>query len=252
LLDEVIELSASAGGRLDAGFQSAIVAIAERECRTRRKFLSEAAKLRVDLQALRLPIRARQIHPAALWPRLVKPAAAALLAIGIPATALDQQAIAQQSQAAPPRSTAGQDKAACSLTGRALDPSEDGIPGTKITITNLDTKAIRTLTTDKDGQYAANDLVAGRYSVKAEAPGFSDAEGAGIVVKTGASERVDLRSTVHDGCCDGCCEYAAVPLTVPAVNANLYETKKPFPYVVGDGNDHRTLQGIAALVYGDP
>jgi TonB family protein len=38
---------------------------------------------------------------------------------------------------------------------------------------------------------------------------------------------------------------------VPAVKENLYERKKPFTYVVGDGNDHRTFQGIAALVYGD-
>ena len=33
---------------------------------------------------------------------------------------------------------------------------------------------------------------------------------------------------------------------------NLYEKKKkPFTYVVGDGKDNGTLQGIAKLVYGD-
>jgi TonB family protein len=247
LLDEVIELSASAGGRMDAGFQSAIVAIAERESRTRREFLSEAAKLRVDLQALRLPNRARQINPAALWPRLVKPAAAALFAIGIPATVFDQPAIAQQSQTAPPRSTAGQDKAMCSLVGRIIDPSGAVVPGTKITIINIDTGVIHTLTTDEGGQYVANDLVAGRYTVKADSLGFKTAIRTGIVLKEGVCERIDVGLTLEVGCC----EYVAVTLDTPRAETNPYERKKPFTYVVGDGNDHRTFQGIAALVYGD-
>lgn len=390
LLDEVIELSASAGGSMDAGFQSAIFALAERESRTRQEFLAEATKLRIGLQALHLPSGAHQIQPAAMWPRLVKPAAAALLAIGIPTTALGQQAIAQQSQTAPPTSSAGQDKAKCSMTGRVIDPSGAGVPKAKITITNVDTKALRTLTTDKDGQYVANGLVAGHYAVKAVAPGFKVAEVIGIVVKAGASERVDLQLALWDGCCEyaaapmevfetvplptnagvmydaaalaaigvpktaldpqvmsklsqaaeakcslvgriidpagadvpgtmititntdtgaihtlttdkggqyvandlvagrytvkaespgfrtavrtgivlkagaceridvgltleiGCCEYVAVALASPKEETNFYERRKPFTYVVGDANDHRTLQGIAALVYGDP
>ncbi len=69
LLDEVIERSASAGGRRTDAYQSAMRALAERESLTRTEFLAEARKLTVDLQALRLPNRTRQLNRSTmLWP----------------------------------------------------------------------------------------------------------------------------------------------------------------------------------------
>ena len=199
LLDEVIELSASAGGRGNAGFDQAVRAVAERESLTRGGFLSELMTLAADLHALRLPIRARQNNQAPfLWARFAKPAAAALLAIGIPATTLDQQAIARQSQVAPPVSTAGQDKGTCSLVGRVMDPEGAVVPGTKITITNEDTGAIRALTTGNTGEYVANDLAAGHYTVVAAALGFKVALRPGIVLKAGARERIEFGLTLGD------------------------------------------------------
>jgi TonB family protein len=169
-----------------------------------------------------------------------------LLTFGIPTAALEQPAIAQQSQTAPPVSTASPDKAACSLTGRVIDPTGAEVPGTRITITNVDTGAIRTLTTDKTGQYVANGLAAGNYTVKAEQMGFKTALRTGIVLKAGACERIDVGLTLEVGCC----EYVSVELA-PKVETNLYERKKPFTYVVGERKDHGTFQGIAKLVYGD-
>jgi TonB family protein len=178
---------------------------------------------------------------------LAKPAAAALLAFGIPTTALEQPAIAQQSQSAPPASKASQDKATCSLMGRVIDPSGAEVPGARITITNVDTGVIRMLTTDKTGQYVASDLVAGNFAVKGEQAGFKAAIRTGIVLKAGVCERIDVGLTLEMGCC----EMVAIALAVPTVSTNLYETKKPFTYVVGTAKDHGTYQGIAKLVYGD-
>jgi TonB family protein len=143
--------------------------------------------------------------------------------------------------------TAGQDKSACSLAGTVTDSTKAPIVNAKITITNVDTGVVRTLNTNGTGQYAANGLVAGNYSVKAEAPGFRTGEMTGIVLQVG--DRVSAAELVLDvGSYAGCCEYAAFPLTV---KANLREKEKPFTYFVGDAKDHGTLQGIAKLVYGD-
>lgn len=248
LLDEVIELCATAGGRTNSGFQTAIRAVTERESVTRLEFLSEAMKLRVDLQALRLPIKARQTSQAPLlWPRLVRPAAAALLAIGIPAAALDHPAFAQQSQSAPSPPAAQQDTGACSFVGRVIDPAGAAVPDTKIAIVNEGTGTVRNTTTDKGGQYIANDLAAGRYTVKAQQAGFRVAIRTGIVLKAGACERLDVGLTLELGCC----EYVAVALDGPKEDRDLYARKKPFTYVIGDAKEHSTFQGIAALVYGD-
>jgi TonB family protein len=249
LLDDVIELSASSGGRMNAGFRSAMLALTQRESVTRQGFLSEATNLRADLEALCLTNRARQNKQISLsWPRLAKQAAAALLAIGIPTTVGNYQAIAQQAETAPAVSTASQNKATCSLVGRVTDPSRAVVPNAEITITNDETGLVRTVKTNETGQYVVNDLGIGRYTVKAHMQGFKTTERTGIVLEAGDRVRLDLGLTIgYVG--GGCCEYAAGPLTV---EVNPYQKKKkPFTYVVGDADDQFTLQGIAKLVYGD-
>jgi len=116
-----------------------------------------------------------------------------------------------------------------------------------ITITNTDTAKTLTLKTNQAGQYAASDLPAGHYTVKAEAPGFKTTAVTAIVLKAGDQQRTDIRLEVGNL---GCCEYAAVPLktTIPE---DLMEKQKPFTYTVGQAHDHSTFWGIAKLVYGD-
>jgi len=102
------------------------------------------------------------------------------------------------------------------------------------------------LTTNDAGQYMADDLQSGRYSVKAEAMNFKTAIVNGIVLKAGDRQRTVIRLEVGNW---GCCEYAASPLKVE--QEDLSTKKKPFTYVVGEAKDHNTFQGIAGLVYGD-
>ena len=67
-----------------------------------------------------------------------------------------------------------------SLSGRVLDSSGAGIPQASVTITELDTGQVRSLTSDERGTYRALALPVGRYEVKAEQAGFKTAVRTGI------------------------------------------------------------------------
>jgi TonB family protein len=241
LLAEVVELSATAGGRPDAGFRRKVRELRERECALRERSVTEGARLRLELASLRMSRQAR-----VSWTRLARQAAAALLALGVPSA---PQAIAQRSQTPPAAVTASPEKGACSLTGKITDASTATIPGAKITVTNQATGAVRTTKSDKSGDYVVNDLVTGRYTVRVVSPGFRTGERTSISLQAGNCERVNVSLGLEIGMCE------VVAIELPAHQTpteNLYEKKKPFNYVVGDQKDGGTLRGIAKLVYGDP
>jgi hypothetical protein len=62
--------------------------------------------------------------------------------------------------------------AAASLTGTISDASGAVIPNASISITNPTTKATRTVTSDTNGHYRADNLIPGDYQFEAIAPGF--------------------------------------------------------------------------------
>ena len=78
------------------------------------------------------------------------------------------------------------------ISGTVTDPADAVVPNTKITITNEATKATRTAMTDSDGNYAADDLHAGIYSVMAERSGFKTVLRPGIGLTAGARLTVNL------------------------------------------------------------
>ncbi|MBZ5524319.1 MAG: TonB family protein [Acidobacteriia bacterium] len=242
LLEEVIELSAHSAGGMNAGLRRALLALKKRESSTRAKFLSEGSNLRRELETLPFTgktSQSSQFQGPRL--RLAGQVAAAVLAIGMPA---GQAAVGQQVKTPPPVSNADQDNL-CSLTGTVTDSTGAVIPNATITVKNIDTGLDRTMKTNGAGQYAANDLHIGRYTVKAEAPLFSATERSGIVLKKGDRGRADFVLQISNL---GCCEYAAVPLRT---HEDLIEKRKPFTYMVGDARDNNSFQGIAKLVYGD-
>ncbi len=59
------------------------------------------------------------------------------------------------------------------LSGVIADPSGAQIPNARLTITNTETGAVRTSTSNASGVYSAPSLVPGKYSVKISARGFS-------------------------------------------------------------------------------
>jgi len=249
LLEDVAELSSSVGGRADASFRKKVRELRERECITREAYLSEGTRLRLALASLRLADRARESSPtAASWPRLARQAAAALIAIGIPAAVVESQAVAQQGQTAAASATAGQEKGLCSMAGRITDQSGAGVANATITITNMGTGAVRTVTSNPAGLYAAQNLGSGRYTVRVQSPGFRVTERTDIVLQAGNCEMFN----VSLGLQIGMCETVAVELKpFPQPAADPYDRKKPFTYVVGEHKGDATFQGIARLVYGD-
>jgi len=247
LLEEVIEFSASAAGRSDAGFQHTIDDLRERESVTRLQLLSAGSNLRSELEAFPLtgeaPTFLANVHATGgARVRLARQFAVAVLAIGIPATAGCQNGVSEM--APPPLKTQTPQDNLSSLSGTVTDSTGAVVTQVTITIANLDTGAARTLKPNQAGQYTANDLPSGRYTVKAEAAGFKTTLVTGIVLKQGERGHADIKLQVGNY---GCCEYAAGPLKVEKLTAR----EKPFYYNVGDAVDHNTFQGIAKQVYGD-
>jgi uncharacterized cupredoxin-like copper-binding protein len=82
------------------------------------------------------------------------------------------------------------------IVGTVTDPQGGAVAGVTITITNSETSAVRTLTTNESGQYVAPDLILGHYSVKASSSGFKVAERKDIVLQVGDRLRVDFQMVI--------------------------------------------------------
>jgi len=95
-----------------------------------------------------------------------------------------------------PMTALGQVKA--TIVGTVTDPSGAVMPGVKITVTNTDTSATRTLETNAAGSYIAPELVPGPYEVKAEYKGFRVYSRTGIVLNVNDTVRVDIPMQVGE------------------------------------------------------
>lgn len=82
------------------------------------------------------------------------------------------------------------------LVGTVTDPSGGVVPNVTITITNIQTGAVRTLATNEAGQYVVPSLPIGKYNLKAEASGFKVEENKGVVLNTNDRVRVDFQMKV--------------------------------------------------------
>lgn len=249
LLDEVISLSAS--GSPSAFLQRAIRGLKERESSSRQQLVSQGIRLSSELNELRLASRPIRPQPASF--RFARHAAAAVLALGIPASSACHSGVSEmappplkQGQSHQPPPGTGQSTSG-SIAGTVTDSSGAVVTHVNITITDTHSGQSRIVTTNQAGQYAANDLAPGQYTLKAEAQGFKAAVVQDVAVQAGEKHTADIRLEI--GNWGGCCEYAAPPLQT--FQEDLIAKKKPFTYVVGQANDHGTLQGIAKLVYGD-
>ncbi|HWZ96167.1 MAG TPA: TonB family protein, partial [Candidatus Dormibacteraeota bacterium] len=244
LLEEVIELSASGLGKMDAAGLRKVAALKERELRTRNQFLLQGLRLKTELDEFRLPSRTNSAGSTSRF-RLGRQVAAAVLAIGVQATLPAGQAVAGPTSA-PMQQAAGDQEKCCTLAGTVTDASGAVVTNAAITITNIATNHAVTLKVDEAGQYTAKDLAGGKYDVKAEANGFKTTIVKGVEVSAGKAARLDIRLEI--GNWGGCCEYAAAPMKA---QDDYVAKMKPFNYTVGEAEDGGTLRGIAKLVYGD-
>ena len=245
LLEEVIELSASGMGKMDAAALRTVNGLKEQELRRRNQFLLQGLRLKNELDEFRLPSRTLSAGSPSRS-RLGRQVAAAVLAIGVQATLSTGQGLAEP-RPAPRQQVGGNDQEkCCTLGGVVTDSSGAVVQNASITITNIATNRAIALTTDKVGQFTAKDLESGRYDVTAQANGFKTTVVKSVEVNTSKAARVEIR--LEMGNWGGCCEYAAAPMKA---QVDYVLKTKPFTYSVGEAEDGGTLRGLAKLVYGD-
>ncbi len=80
-----------------------------------------------------------------------------------------------------------------SILGTVTDPTGAVIPGSQVTITNVDTGIANEVTTNEVGNYVVRFLQPGRYSVQGAAEGFSRVLRENIVLEMTREQRVDLQ-----------------------------------------------------------
>ncbi|MFB3827965.1 MAG: carboxypeptidase regulatory-like domain-containing protein [Bryobacteraceae bacterium] len=79
------------------------------------------------------------------------------------------------------------------ILGRVLDPSSAPVPGARVTLVNTATNAATRLVTNATGYYQAGLLLAGSYSVTAEADGFKKSIRENIELPVSTQLQVDLQ-----------------------------------------------------------
>lgn len=81
------------------------------------------------------------------------------------------------------------------LRGTVSDSSGAAIPKGKVTLTNLETKAVRLQDVSSQGEFAFDLLTIGDYEVRAESPGFAASESR-VSIETGVTKTVALKLEV--------------------------------------------------------
>src|SRR5688572_21344723 len=82
--------------------------------------------------------------------------------------------------------------ASTGLMGRVTDASGAGMPGVSVTLSNVDTGSIRTVTTGSTGNWEARFLAPGAYRVTFELTGFKQLRRDGVTVSTAEMATVDV------------------------------------------------------------
>lgn len=83
------------------------------------------------------------------------------------------------------------------IYGTITDPSEKSIPQAQVSISNVATGIITTVTTNSDGFFTAPNLIPGEYEITVSAKGFATEARKGITVTVGAQQAFNL--TLHVG-----------------------------------------------------
>ena len=79
-----------------------------------------------------------------------------------------------------------------SIQGGVFDQTGGAIVGAMVAITDISRGVTQALITDSAGQYVANNVTPGTYTVRGEAKGFRPIEHTGVLVEVGRNVRVDL------------------------------------------------------------
>ncbi len=84
------------------------------------------------------------------------------------------------------------------IVGTITDNSGAVVPNARVTVTSLETQAVRQTTTSTGGEYVISQLPIGRYSVHVEAPGFKAITVSDTTLVSGDRARVDAQMQVGE------------------------------------------------------
>lgn len=111
-----------------------------------------------------------------------------------------------------------------SLTGTVKDPSGSVLATCKITVTNVNTGATRSVVTDANGDYVVANLEPSKYEIVMEAPGFEKRQFSDIILESRQIIRIDgTLSLASQTQAVTVTEAAAAPISTDA--SNIAETK---------------------------
>src|SRR5579872_7411282 len=82
------------------------------------------------------------------------------------------------------------------ITGSVADPAGAAIPGTTVTVTNVENGLKRSVKTDDSGRFSFPQLKPGTYSVKAEADGFAPQQNNAVSAGLGQKQTVDFKLNI--------------------------------------------------------
>ena len=104
------------------------------------------------------------------------------------------------------------------ILGSVVDPTDRGIVGATITLTDLNKGTIKTSPTDEVGNFNVPFLPIGTYRVTAESAGFKRAQSSEVVLNVDDKKRVDFKLEVGSAT-----ESITVQATAPLVRADSAE-----------------------------
>ena len=83
-----------------------------------------------------------------------------------------------------------------SMVGNVTDPNGAAVPGAKVEVVNLGTRATRNVTTDDNGSFALTDLTPGTYNVTVSAASFKKELRETVQIEANKVRRVDAQLQV--------------------------------------------------------
>src|SRR4051794_16782287 len=78
------------------------------------------------------------------------------------------------------------------IRGTVADQSGGVVVGAMVTVTDTARGITKNLVTDSAGEYVANNLIPGTYTIRAEAKGFRAVEHSNVPIEVGQTIRMDM------------------------------------------------------------
>ena len=131
-----------------------------------------------------------------------------------------------------------------SLTGNVTDPTDAGVPGAKVDVTNAGTGVSRQTATDARGTYLFNNVEAGTYKLTVTAPGFQTSTVSAVVVNANEVRRVDLKLQISQA--SQTVEVSSNSAVLQTDRSDVHqeitaEEVTQLPYTGGEGKNFQSL-----------